>query len=70
MALATSSGAESVKSKFSKHAELYSLFKYIVMASSDPEIKNGKPAPDVFLAAAKKFPDKPSPEKVSDISCF
>lgn len=65
MALATSSGAESVVAKFSKHQDLYKLFHHIVMASSDPDIKRGKPAPDVFLAAAKKFTDDPKPEKVS-----
>lgn len=63
MALATSSGAESVVAKFSKYQDLYKLFNHIVMASSDPDIKQGKPAPDVFLAAAKKFTDNPDPEK-------
>lgn len=67
MALATSSGAESVVAKFSKYQDLYKLFSHIVMASSDPDIKQGKPAPDVFLAAAKKFPDSPDPEKVNTL---
>lgn len=64
MALATSSGEQSVKVKFSKHQDLYKLFHHVIMASSDPRVKRGKPAPDVFLVAASHFPDKPSPEKV------
>lgn len=62
--MATSSGKESVIAKTSKHQQLFKLFHHIVMASSDSEIKHGKPAPDVFLVCAKRFPDNPNPEKV------
>ncbi|XP_067013843.1 pseudouridine-5'-phosphatase [Anabrus simplex] len=64
IAVATSSGEESVKLKLKNHQELFSLFDHIVMGSSDPEVKNGKPAPDIFLICASRFPDKPDPEKV------
>jgi pseudouridine 5'-phosphatase len=63
--LATSSSKESVDVKTSNHKELFSLFMHKVMGSSDPDVKEGKPAPDIFLVAAKRFPDSPNPEDVS-----
>lgn len=62
IALATSSSAESVQVKTTHHGELFKLFHHKVMGSSDPEVKEGKPAPDIFLIAARRFPDKPKPE--------
>jgi pseudouridine-5'-monophosphatase len=64
IAVATSSSEESVMLKLTNHKELFSLFHHIVMASSDPEVKKGKPNPDIFLICASRFPDKPKPEKV------
>lgn len=60
--LATSSSKESVDVKVSNHQELFKLFPHIVCGSSDPDVKEGKPAPDIFLVAAKRFPDSPKPE--------
>lgn len=63
IALATSSGADSVEVKIKNHQELFALFNHKVMGSSDAEVKEGKPAPDIFLVAAKRFPDSPKPDQ-------
>lgn len=63
--LATSSSKESYELKVNKHhKELFSLFEYKTLGSSDQEVKLGKPHPDIFLVAANRFPDKPDPSKV------
>ncbi|XP_026323312.1 probable pseudouridine-5'-phosphatase [Hyposmocoma kahamanoa] len=62
-ALATSSSERSVKTKVAAHKELFDLFHHKVMGSTDPEVKFGKPHPDIFLVAAARFPDKPEPSK-------
>ena len=64
IAVATSSSQESVDLKLRNHKELFSLFNHIVCASSDPEVKRGKPNPDIFLICASRFPDAPAPVKV------
>lgn len=61
--LATSSGRELAEVKMSNYPELFNLFAHKVMGSTDPEVKNGKPAPDIFLIAAKRFRDNPHPSK-------
>lgn len=60
--LATSSGSDMVDVKTANHKELFSLFGHKVMGSTDPDVKMGKPAPDIFLVAASRFPDNPKPE--------
>ncbi|XP_026497299.2 pseudouridine-5'-phosphatase-like [Vanessa tameamea] len=63
MGLATSSSKETYDLKVTHHHELFQLFPYKTWGSSDPNVKRGKPYPDIFLIAATKFPDAPSPDK-------
>lgn len=63
--VATSSGKDSVAIKTRNHQEVFKLFHHIVMGSTDPEVKEGKPAPDIFIIAASRFDDKPKTEDVS-----
>lgn len=61
--LATSSGREMAELKISNYPDLFRLFSHKVMGANDPEVKEGKPAPDIFLIAASRFKDKPNPSK-------
>jgi len=53
-ALATSSSSPMFEAKFEKHKKWFSQFAQIVRGD-DPELKEGKPAPDIFLLAAKRI---------------
>lgn len=48
----------------SKHQELFSLFHHKVMGTTDPDVKVGKPAPDIFLVAARRFTEPATPSDV------
>jgi len=52
-ALATSSSSPMFEAKFKKHKKWFSQFAQIVRGD-DPELKEGKPAPDIFLLAANR----------------
>ena len=52
-ALATSSSSPMFEEKFEKHKKWFSQFAQIVRGD-DPELKEGKPAPDIFLLAANR----------------
>ena len=53
-AFATSSSSPMFEAKFEKHKKWFSQFTQIVRGD-DPELKEGKPAPDIFLLAAKRL---------------
>lgn len=59
----SSSGDAATKLKFSSRPDISKLFSHFVTGSTDPEVKNGKPAPDIFLIAARRFKDNPDPSK-------
>ena len=53
-ALATSSSSPIFEAKFEKHKKWFSQFTQIIKGD-DPELKEGKPAPDIFLLAARRL---------------
>lgn len=59
MAIATSSSESSYNSKTAQYQGLFSVMSHSVKGTTDPEVVNGKPAPDIFRIAAQRFPDSP-----------
>ncbi|XP_050389787.1 pseudouridine-5'-phosphatase [Patella vulgata] len=64
IAIATGSNSWSYNLKTSNHKEVFDLFHHVVKSSDDPDVKNGKPAPDCFHVCRNRFDSIPSPEKV------
>lgn len=63
MAVASNSYLEAFKLKTQKHGVLFSKFHHYTLGENDPEVLNPKPSPDVYLVCAKRFDEKPPPEK-------
>ena len=57
--MATGSKTWLYKVKTTNKESLFELFSHYV-CSDDPELKHGKPAPDIFQLAASRFANKPS----------
>jgi HAD superfamily hydrolase (TIGR01509 family) len=58
-AVATSSDRYYFDLKIVRHREWYKIFQCVVLGD-DPEIQQGKPAPDIFLLAAKRLQANPN----------
>lgn len=63
IALATSSSRENYELKTGRWRDLFEVFEHRVIGGSDPEVVRGKPEPDIFLTAVKRFRDNPDPSK-------
>src|SRR5204863_2898165 len=58
-AVATSSHLGEFELKITQHREWFACFQCVVVGD-DPAVKRGKPAPDIFLAAAARLGATPS----------
>jgi beta-phosphoglucomutase-like phosphatase (HAD superfamily) len=58
-AVATSSDSQNFDLKITRHHEWFRIFECLIMGD-DPEIECGKPAPDIFLLAAKRMEADPA----------
>ena len=59
IAVATSSSLETLAEKTKNHRKVFDLFHHVVTGSHS-ELKNGKPAPDIFLICAQLFDHDPN----------
>jgi len=59
MAVATSSNRQMFELKTQRHREWFAAFRAVVLGD-DPAVHEGKPAPDIFLLAARRLGASPS----------
>lgn len=62
LAVATGSNLRTYRLKVSMHRNVFSSFHHIV-CSDDREVLNGKPSPDIYLTAVKRFAIPPFSNK-------
>ncbi|VAH69493.1 unnamed protein product [Triticum turgidum subsp. durum] len=60
--VATGSHKRHFALKTQNHQEMFALMHHVVMGD-DPEVKAGKPSPDIFLAAMRRFEGNVEPSK-------
>lgn len=66
IAISTGSSNEAFALKSMNNQDFFSNFEFILRCGSDPEIKNGKPAPDAFEVARKRFSSVPPGNTISN----
>ncbi|XP_042476490.1 (DL)-glycerol-3-phosphatase 2-like [Macadamia integrifolia] len=54
MCVGTGSHGRHFALKTQSHGQIFSMMDHVVLGD-DPEVKQGKPSPDIFLAASKRF---------------
>ncbi|KAF5395592.1 hypothetical protein PHET_11725 [Paragonimus heterotremus] len=59
MAAATGCCSHELEQKMANHQNIWRTINHAVASGDDPNIKYGKPKPDIFLAAASRFPTPP-----------
>ncbi|CAH8523938.1 unnamed protein product [Dicrocoelium dendriticum] len=60
MAAATGCSSDELKHKMKNHQTLWSALSHAVSSGDDPEVKFGKPKPDIFLITASRFQSPPT----------
>ena len=60
MAIATGSDKQSFAIKTGRNQSFFDTYFSHVVLSCDPEVKSGKPAPDIFMVAAQRFTQLPT----------
>ncbi|XP_055350522.1 pseudouridine-5'-phosphatase-like [Paramacrobiotus metropolitanus] len=64
MAIATGSDSFTFRKKTTNHGDFLQMFTHYVLSGDDPQVRNGKPFPDIFLVCASRFPTKVNPEDI------
>lgn len=59
IAISTGSSNDSFDLKTKNLKNFFNMFDHVVKCGSDPEVKNGKPAPDAFEVARLRFSPQP-----------